>query len=380
MSVISSKKVACFDQYGSMGGGQVVLLGILDIFRSLSIDISLVIPRGGEFEKSAKGVFGETDRILGCPELLFKEKASLISILRMMAYTINIFRLNRKLASEIDFIYANGPRQFVGVALLSIFLRKPAIYHVHINFNRLERFVIGAISCLKHTKLIFVCSNSVLRTFELSQPMFINLGKFRVLENALSKKYEKTVFNDRFTGACATQRIIVLGTLCPDKGQDRIVDYAQTRDELEFFIVGKVAHGAEKWARSLKATASPNVQFYDAVSDPLDFIHLHNIQFNIVPSRWAEPFGLVAIEGMASSCITVVSKIGGLDDIAEASGAVYFQGDDSLCGVLDQLFDLTAEDKLTLARSQFRNTKETYAPAAYEAKLVSFLSRELRFI
>ena len=30
------------------------------------------------------------------------------------------------------------------------------------------------------------------------------------------------------------------------------------------------------------------------------------VQFNIVPSRWNEPFGLVAIEGAACSCITIV--------------------------------------------------------------------------
>jgi len=54
-------------------------------------------------------------------------------------------------------------------------------------------------------------------------------------------------------------------------------------------------------------------------------INAHRIL--VVPSRWAEPFGIVALEGAASGCTVVASDRGGLPDAVGPCGGVFASGD-----------------------------------------------------
>lgn len=42
----------------------------------------------------------------------------------------------------------------------------------------------------------------------------------------------------------------------------------------------------------------------------------------LVPSRWEEPFGIVALEGLASGCIPIVARSGGLPEAIDCHGVV----------------------------------------------------------
>jgi glycosyltransferase involved in cell wall biosynthesis len=46
----------------------------------------------------------------------------------------------------------------------------------------------------------------------------------------------------------------------------------------------------------------------------------------VVPSRWREPFGVVAVEGIACGCVVVASAGGGLSDAVGACGIVFERG------------------------------------------------------
>jgi glycosyltransferase involved in cell wall biosynthesis len=54
---------------------------------------------------------------------------------------------------------------------------------------------------------------------------------------------------------------------------------------------------------------------------------LNRHRFLLVPSRWKEPFGVVALEGMACGCLPVVSDGGGLPDAVGNAGVVFRRGD-----------------------------------------------------
>lgn len=54
---------------------------------------------------------------------------------------------------------------------------------------------------------------------------------------------------------------------------------------------------------------------------------LNQHAFLLVPSIWEEPFGIVALEGMACGCLPIVSDGGGLPDAVGKAGVVFKRGD-----------------------------------------------------
>ncbi len=54
---------------------------------------------------------------------------------------------------------------------------------------------------------------------------------------------------------------------------------------------------------------------------------LNRHRFLLVPSVWEEPFGIVALEGMACGCIPIVSDGGGLPDAVGKAGLIFRRGD-----------------------------------------------------
>jgi glycogen synthase len=48
----------------------------------------------------------------------------------------------------------------------------------------------------------------------------------------------------------------------------------------------------------------------------------------VVPSRWAEPFGIVALEGIACGCVVVGSRDGGLKEAIGTCGLTFENGNE----------------------------------------------------
>ena len=62
----------------------------------------------------------------------------------------------------------------------------------------------------------------------------------------------------------------------------------------------------------------------------------------VVPSVWEEPFGIVALEGLACGCVPVVTRSGGLPDAVGACGVVVPKNDAP--GLADELGRLVADE------------------------------------
>lgn len=59
-----------------------------------------------------------------------------------------------------------------------------------------------------------------------------------------------------------------------------------------------------------------------------DLVHLLNQhRIIVIPSLWAEPFGIVALEGIACGCVAVGSAGGGLPDAIGPCGEIFINGD-----------------------------------------------------
>ncbi|MGN7188367.1 glycosyltransferase family 4 protein [Microbacterium enclense] len=71
----------------------------------------------------------------------------------------------------------------------------------------------------------------------------------------------------------------------------------------------------------------------------------------VVPSLWNEPFGIVALEGMAAGCWVIASEGGGLSEAVGTAGLTFPNGDaQALAARLTQLIeDSTLRDRLAAA-------------------------------
>ena len=98
-------------------------------------------------------------------------------------------------------------------------------------------------------------------------------------------------------------------------------------------------------------------------------------QILVVPSRWREPFGIVALEGIACGCVAVGSAEGGLTEAIGSCGLTFPNGDGpALASVLARLLDDPAEcDRLRanapahLARFTTRSVAAVYLDAMKNA-------------
>ncbi len=94
-------------------------------------------------------------------------------------------------------------------------------------------------------------------------------------------------------------------------------------------------------------------------------INAHQVM--VVPSLWEEPFGVVALEGIACGCVVVGSEGGGLRDAIGRCGVTFPNGDvEALAKIVADLF--SNPDKMEVYRAQatmhlLSHTKATVAGA-----------------
>jgi glycosyltransferase involved in cell wall biosynthesis len=133
--------------------------------------------------------------------------------------------------------------------------------------------------------------------------------------------------------------LVYLGRLVSQKGVDILLDalarlrVADLRPSLT--IVGKGPDEALLKEQAARLGIAEQVTFAGPKRDQelVDLLSAHRIM--VVPSRWNEPFGVVALEGAACGCVVLGSNGGGLKDAIGTAGDTFPNGDAaSLASVL----------------------------------------------
>lgn len=138
-------------------------------------------------------------------------------------------------------------------------------------------------------------------------------------------------------GISRTLDFIFLGRLVSDKGiQEAILAFQQLlllcrkqgikTSGLSFSIVGDGPDRQSLERSVVQLGLEEQVIFTGALRDGELVKCLNSHRFLLVPSRWEEPFGIVALEGMACGCIPIVSDGGGLPDAVGRAGLVFQRG------------------------------------------------------
>jgi glycosyltransferase involved in cell wall biosynthesis len=358
------KSIVLFDQYPYLGGGQVVLLSAVEAAIAVVSEVAVVVPVGGPLEAVIRRRYGARVRVVGTwvPKLSHGRK-TIVDMLLLAVGTVWILLRHIRIVLGADLLYGNGPRQFVALIMWSTLLRKKCIYHVHLDLDSFGKWLIGLAACVPGTKGIIFTSRFIQERMVTAVPSLANRKNAVVVENALSPKYQELQFVNRFDSFRSGLNVLVPGVIRPEKGQDIAVDLARAFSALTVHIVGRVGDGCDDWVAGMRTTAPSNVRFHAPVEDLGKLIDEIGIHVVLVPSRVPEAFGLVAIEGMAESCVTVVSAVGALPEIAAKTGALLYSGEPHELGkIVGRLIQLGAPELTQIAEVQFTNTMMHYRP------------------
>ncbi len=140
--------------------------------------------------------------------------------------------------------------------------------------------------------------------------------------------YDDTVFRLR-PEISRDRELVFLGRLVSDKGVDVLIRalhrlVPQLRPRLTLIGRGPEENSLRKLSQELGV--ADQVTFAGGLSgDPLAaMLNAHRVL--VVPSVWNEPFGIVALEGMACGCTVVASRNGGLPEATGAGGITFTTG------------------------------------------------------
>ena len=224
-----------------------------------------------------------------------------------------------------DLIFENNPSLRLSWPLL--FFNKPSIIVLHtwitrtngnINWqDKIKNFWLG-----RATKVV-ACSQVIKN---MTWPAAI----------VISNPYQESVFK-YLPAINRTNDFVFLGRLVSDKGVNIAIKafskllIALKRNThfntLHFTIIGNGPEREILEKEVMEFGLQNKISFTGSLRGEKLTTLLNRHKFIIVPSTWQEPFGMVALEGMACGCIPIVSDGGGLPEAVGNAGIIFKSGD-----------------------------------------------------
>jgi glycosyltransferase involved in cell wall biosynthesis len=212
------------------------------------------------------------------------------------------------------------------------------------------------------------------------------IGRLAAKNMAVSEALGKSLFSscdvipnpyrdDLFTVDPEARRhreLVFLGRLVTDKGVDLLMDAMTLLRERgltpNLSIIGSGPHEAKLREQVRRQDLEQQVSFL-GVRIGAELVRILNgHQIMVIPSRWTEPFGLVALEGIACGLVAVGSSNGGLPDAIGPCGEIFHTGNaQSLADCLERVLRNPSDlekyrepAKEHLARHSRRGVAEAY--------------------
>lgn len=369
MATSISRDFLFIEPNGGFGGGQAVLLDLIRITQKQGFQVGVLFPFGGRLESELR-TFKDLE-VFPLKSFQFTSgRKKWIDVLKLGISCLMYFRHWSTFKSS-KIIYVNGGRSFVQLAIVGLILRRNRfiIYHLHLDHSPLEKKIMRWISHRSATRLIVANSHFVFH--KMQNGMF--LERTALLQNCLPQAYQPPHFDDRFTGQCLN-RFAIFGRVVPEKGHDLFLALARIFSDFDFYVFGDQAFDSVQYFERLQRAAPRNVFFKGAYESVSSAAKEFSIQVAVVPSQWEEPFGLVAIECMSASCLTLVRATGGLIEISEATGAIQFTELGELVSIVNDLRKCSSEDLVRVAQSQHKRVQIAFDPAMYEKNFLNLVA------
>ncbi|QCC84772.1 glycosyltransferase [Desulfovibrio desulfuricans] len=372
-----NKRIVFLDQYGSLGGGQQVLLELVLAAQALFCDVAVIIPKGSCADRlTSMGVHVEnTDECrLTCGTKSF------FDILRFVGNGLRVFFQKLKLLKTADVIYVNGNR-LLPVALLSmIFLNKKAAFHIHLNHTNLEKSIFSRVIMFRNTAAVVAPSEFIRDQLCQFSPHF-NSPKLRLVENGLDSRFTQVAFKDRFSDR-PIRHIGIVGRISPEKGQDVLPALARQFSDLTFHVLGDAAFSEKTYEDRLRAESPANVVFHGWVENLPAKVDEIGLQVCIIPSRCPEATPgrsfeaapLVPLQQIAMGCMVAVRSLGSLEYIARDLSLPSFHEDQDIPGCLQSMLQTPAAELARQCRQRYDTVMAQHCHAAFQQRLRALLA------
>jgi glycosyltransferase involved in cell wall biosynthesis len=251
-----------------------------------------------------------------------------------------------------------------------IFIKRPSVVALRTWISRVD----GQIGWQDRTKFLWLKHSSAVIAVS-------NAIKTKCWEPAvvIGNPYRSDLFKIHTSAKKRCSDFVFMGRLVSDKGADLAIKafrkFVTLRQQTELSLpetsLTIIGGGPEEL--SLKNLVE-DVKLQDMVhfqgvlngQELVDCLNCH--RFLLVPSIWQEPFGNVALEGMACGLIPIVSSGGGLPDAVGDAGLIFESGNvDSLAMLMHRIYSNVGEQNriFKLAKGHLANHHPQTVAAKY---------------
>ena len=364
------KKIIFFDQYANVGGGQRVLLSLIEIALKLDYNVFVAIPIGGDLEKIIIKEFFNKVNILKINEIkLTNINKNFFDYLKLVRESKSVFNFWSHI-KDSNLVYINGPRLVPVFIFISMLIRKKQmVYHIHMDHKIIEKYLYCIAAFIGKKSTVVMNSDFTSKRFFDVCKIFVNYSKFITVENGLSKNFSDKKFVDRFSSKSDVVNILIVGGVRIEKGVDVALSVARISSRIVVHIVGPAPSDSFDYLNKLKKQSSDNIIFHGVIEDISSIYDKLNAHIILMPSRVPESFGLSLIEGMSNSCIGICRSIGALTDIAAITGAISFKEDNELDKIIGNLLLLSKSELKKICKLQHANTILSYNYDIFEKNI-----------
>lgn len=174
-----------------------------------------------------------------------------------------------------------------------------------------------------------------------------------------------------------SRKILFVGRLVSDKGAAVLIEALRLlRDRNAAVSASIVGEGPEREALERQVrdgSLEDSVSFRGRLDGEALVEEFNRHQILVVPSVWEEPFGIVALEGVACGCVVVGTDQGGLPEAIGPCGRVV-PGDDPV-SLAEMIWRLLDEDRLDQYRSRARDHLAAHTGARVVAEYQTLLRK-----
>ena len=369
------QSILFIDQFREVTGGQVVLQSLVKVAHEAGFHVGVLAPMGGGVERALRARWGDDVARHDLPELdLQSGRKGWRDALLLLCFSVYLLRFLR-LVCRHSVVYVNGGRLTLPFALVSLLTVRPRwIYHLHLCHSGLEKKILSLIARLPRTGGVVLASRYIHQDFVRERPEITRNPRICVVENCLNSPFTDLSFVNHFCRSDTPLTVALIGRVSPVKGHSLLPVLAAALPDMRFVFIGQTELALRPYLRSLLAASPRNLRYEGASANLPELINRLPIHFSIVPSRWDDPFGLVSIESMAASCLTLVSNRGMLPHIAACTGAWCFRDDEELIAMLKQLREMPRAEMREIAARQQASVVREFGFDDFRRKILQVLA------